>query len=525
MHEILAIVGGQLRMGGRNRGVYLLRSVGVAMGGVIVAWFVLEDIGRRSLGGPAFGAQPGESFFRFANLQLLVLLVLGGRLGATTLSREREANTLPLILASGTAPRRIVLGLALGRWLPLLVGLAAGLPLALLLLQLGGITLRAALLAYLVTFAAFTLSLAVGSFYSSIARRTRTSILATSLTVVTFCLILPLLSWGIGAAGPLRSGLLWLSPFSTLAEVSSTPPEEALVLGHVATWLLGGVALVLLGAVLAHRSLGQGEVSSTTAALDRPPIEDYGRWPIWTVERARARTRSRKVVLGLSGLALVAGLGLAFVEDEGGLVLLALVGIGSLIVAWFSALFHATKGFTEERRTGAIHALAAAPVKGGMVMRSKALGVLTRLLPYALLHLGLCIVIPVAGFLLGADVGFIVLISVLFTLPASWLHIVMVTYLGLYFSLKSASEGRAVAYTLLMAIAMWFLMACVGSAMSIFGVLVPLVGAVVTALVVESQFDFILERVEDGRPRGAVTRRPGAPGPFAGATGGGPAGA
>lgn len=111
---------------------------GILLAGAVLAWGGLLLSGVRA----ADLAEASRGVYRvFFMAQLLLATFLGAASFARALAREKERRTLDLLLLCPLSGFGILLGKSLGQLLEMLVVLAAGLPVLIFLLPLGGMTL------------------------------------------------------------------------------------------------------------------------------------------------------------------------------------------------------------------------------------------------------------------------------------------------------------------------------------------------------------------------------------------------
>ncbi len=94
--------------------------------------------------------------------QLLLVAVITPAYAASTISEEKDRQTLPLLLATQLTDREIVWGKAVGRALFVLSAVLAGVPVLMLTLFFGDVTLQFLASGYALTFGTAILSAAIG---------------------------------------------------------------------------------------------------------------------------------------------------------------------------------------------------------------------------------------------------------------------------------------------------------------------------------------------------------------------------
>ncbi|MBI3097338.1 MAG: hypothetical protein HYY93_03700, partial [Planctomycetes bacterium] len=108
-----------------------------------------------------------DVFLWFGGIQLFLVSVLGPGFVAPVLAEERQKGTLGLILLSRLAPSEIVLGKFIAHGSLPLLGVAAGLPILLLITTLGGVSPAEVAAVYSVLIASALLAAAIGCWASA----------------------------------------------------------------------------------------------------------------------------------------------------------------------------------------------------------------------------------------------------------------------------------------------------------------------------------------------------------------------
>jgi ABC-type transport system involved in multi-copper enzyme maturation permease subunit len=180
-------------------------------------WMRTETLGEAARFGPLL-------FLILTYVELALFLFFSALSAASAISQEKDRRTFILLLITDLRNDEIVLGKLLGSLLPILLLLAATIPLLMLLILLGGIDPRQVWQAILIVAAT---SLAAGSLGGLVALwrdRTFQSLALTVLLLVLYmCLVqglgvLPALTSRFTAAD-VRSWQEWLNPFLALGTV------------------------------------------------------------------------------------------------------------------------------------------------------------------------------------------------------------------------------------------------------------------------------------------------------------------
>lgn len=230
------------------RAVYVFGLFGLACTAFLVVlgnqW--IENVGDM--------ARFGAILFQFlAPLQLALALFFSALLAASAVAQEKDRRTLVLLLLTNLSNCELVLGKLLASLLNVLVLLAAALPLFVLSVLFGGISVEQIARVFAVTLAGV---LVCGSLGSTVALWREKTFQALAMTALV--LVLWLAVWEIVAAGALGSDWLGLpcrtwavafSPWQAILEAARPAPEASL------GWLGHSVNLFLLVAVLISAAL------------------------------------------------------------------------------------------------------------------------------------------------------------------------------------------------------------------------------------------------------------------------------
>jgi ABC-type transport system involved in cytochrome c biogenesis permease component len=285
----LPIVGRELRVAARHRGLYRTRFGAAAVAILIFGWALLT----------ASSVTPGRLaqniFFTNAVLAFIYCLLAGAINTADCISEEKRDGTLGLLFLTDLKGYDVVLGKLAATSIGSVYGLVAIFPVMAVPLLLGGVDWgqvgRMALLLLNTLF----FSLAAGVFASTVSRDDRRAAGSAVLLVGSVTGGLPLLGWCYleyikKASGDPPLGWLLPSPaFAMNAEMThNTAPVPAefwwsLLTTHSIGWLLLGLASLVLPRIW----------------QDRPSTvrRDYWRerWQQWaygnSTERSRFRTR------------------------------------------------------------------------------------------------------------------------------------------------------------------------------------------------------------------------------------------
>ncbi len=125
-----------------------------------------------------------ELYTFVSSIEFLLLLLIMPALTASSISGERERQTLELMLTTTMAPRDMVLGKLASSLVTMLVLAVSALPLQALVFIYGGITLRDIGMLFLCQGIVALLTGGIGMFYSAMARRSTVATVCTYVTVM-----------------------------------------------------------------------------------------------------------------------------------------------------------------------------------------------------------------------------------------------------------------------------------------------------------------------------------------------------
>lgn len=181
-------------------------------------------------------------FYISGKVQLVLLLFFAALSAAAAVAQEKDRRTFLLLLLSDLSSFEIVAGKLFGSLLPILVFLAAVLPLLMMLTFLGGIAPFQVIQTVLVLAAT---TLAAGATGTLVALWRDKTFPALALTVLLLVLYL-VLAFGLPLSEEVRS---CVNPFDALESVQQPPGQDGLPLAAAYAYavLMSGVALLLLG--------------------------------------------------------------------------------------------------------------------------------------------------------------------------------------------------------------------------------------------------------------------------------------
>lgn len=308
---ILPVLKRELVALARRGGEHASRSVFAAVMlvdvlGTFTAWYYweAEQVTSRLM---ALIAE--RSFFIALALHGIVLIAVMGQ-AARCIAVEKDRRTLDFLLATRLSSAEIIVGKLAAHMLVFLVTLSAGLPIMLLLNQLGGVDGWLMLMAYggIVSTGFFLAALSI--WFSATAPDSRRALARAFLCSVAWfsgpffaTFLLPRL--GVRLPDWLRAANAWLlasSPASLLMKLPSLVAGKGLI--DSVAWMCGlqalGAALCLIAAIVllrpVHRAAASGEAAGALRQLvrtswrlrPRPPVGDD---PIFWRERYTNRSR------------------------------------------------------------------------------------------------------------------------------------------------------------------------------------------------------------------------------------------
>lgn len=170
----------------------------------------------------------------FAFGQLALLLLLSPSVTAPLITEEKEKERFGMLFASLLTPWDILMGKWFSSFFVLLLVLASGIPLLLLTLALGGVSLVEIVQVYLIFVLTITEFGFLGLLFSCLKRRTYNSLMSSYAWMLVLVALTWLPSYLLGNIPVLATCftlLRSLSPFSAMMDVIS--PEYLLVLGRL----------------------------------------------------------------------------------------------------------------------------------------------------------------------------------------------------------------------------------------------------------------------------------------------------
>jgi hypothetical protein len=195
----------------RQRRYYVLRLVyGLLL--LLLVWIGYE---RMRLTRPVtrladVAAFAADTFYAFAVVQLITLLLLVPAVYGGAIADEKQRKSLHYLMASQLSGVEIILDKVLGRSSHLVVFVAIGLPVVSLLGLFGGISAASVIVAYVGTFSTAAFAIAMTVLISTLARRVRDAIVTSYLLMLGW-LFLPSLLLAFGPTF-FRATYAWIRP-------------------------------------------------------------------------------------------------------------------------------------------------------------------------------------------------------------------------------------------------------------------------------------------------------------------------
>lgn len=244
MHGIWALLTRSLRLDARDRWSHGIRGLALILG-----YYALWNAQQHSRW---FGA-PGLRFFLFVVMANAWLILLAGiSYFSATITEEKEENTLGLILMTGLSPLGLLLGKAGGRMVQAALLVLLQLPLAMLAITLGGITLAKVLAAMtaLIALLFFVGNLAL--LCSVLCRTTRSAALAMIVCSVLYGVaawFVEVMRWYYARAGGgsrFWSSLCELHVFRRIVFLFESSAQPAMISACEIVFFAGGTICFLL---------------------------------------------------------------------------------------------------------------------------------------------------------------------------------------------------------------------------------------------------------------------------------------
>lgn len=242
-----------------------------------------------------FGA-PGLNFFRsMAYLNLIFMTLMGIGFFSTTITEEKEEDTLGLMLMAGISPLSLLLGKSVGRLVGALLLIAIQYPFTLLAITLGGVTQHQIQSAYLAMFAYLAFLSGVGLLCSTLSRQNRTAsirmtyILAAYILVPSLCLNLLTTTGWLRSYTAILNSITESCVFLQMNTIMTTGFDAQLLahplvlsnvaigaLGYLLSWALFGSAVKDLSSEPISRGLtASSSNSSSLFSAGRPKVNPF----------------------------------------------------------------------------------------------------------------------------------------------------------------------------------------------------------------------------------------------------------
>jgi ABC-type transport system involved in multi-copper enzyme maturation permease subunit len=287
---VLALVGRSLRVDARSWSTHAAR-VGLVMGVYVSLCTVLWN-------SFLFGAPGLRFFYGIGYLNLTFASLLGFGFFSTSITEEKEEDTLGLMLMAGISSLGILIGKSGGRLFQALLLVAVQYPFTLLAVTMGGVTatqvsaMYAGLAGYVIFLSGF------GLLCSTLAPRSRTASSAMTIGLAAYILIPALLLWSmrmlvggpVGGQGLAPTG--WLSVVNRIIEFSVFQQMGSILTTGFgeSIWSWQAISNAVTGVIcfgLSWGLFGIGSRQVTTESTSRGLVSRAkGRMPMFSPGRA-----------------------------------------------------------------------------------------------------------------------------------------------------------------------------------------------------------------------------------------------
>jgi len=459
----LPIIERELRARARRQATYWAR---VAVGG-FGALLCLMQLSF----GSAFAGTAAVGQYAFLGLVTAAFLLCCGAclLTADTISSERREGTLGLLFLTRVRGNDVLLGKLGAAGMTGLCAVIVFLPVLMIPVLSGGVTGGEAFRKGLVLLNTLFVGLTCG-LLASAEGETRLGALRRAVVLMTCILFVPAPFYLIrGDLSPLSHLVAAFSPFTSLLAASDakyrvSPAQywEALILLHLLGWGLLWQASVVLRRSL-REPLAAPEVSDmTTAQQDASPVTRWRLKPFtkqtkpidWLVTRQPGLSLAvwAGVAIGVSYWLIIPFAarfltsGLGFQALLGPISLVAQAAKGGLF-AWVASRF-----FIEARRTGELELLVTTPL-GAAALVSAQWEMLRRLFRWPIIVLLVPIVLQVFSILAIRSGGMPGTWKVHYAISTvlaginTWIGIVALCWVGMWFGLRARSQSSAIVWT------------------------------------------------------------------------------
>ncbi|MDB5344137.1 MAG: hypothetical protein JWP89_2514 [Schlesneria sp.] len=205
-HGVLALVGRSLRVDSRSVQSHLARL------GLMAAIYVALCVAQWN--STSFGAPGLRFFYGIGYLNLTFMTLLGLSFFSTSISEEKEEDTLGLMLMAGISPLGTLIGKSGGRLAQALLLIAVQYPFTLLAVTMGGVTQAQVSAVYLGLAAYLVLLAGFGLLCSTIGSNNRSAATCMTIGLLAYVLI-PRLAASLfifltrnGAVGAIQAGAI-----------------------------------------------------------------------------------------------------------------------------------------------------------------------------------------------------------------------------------------------------------------------------------------------------------------------------
>ncbi|WP_417738575.1 hypothetical protein [Rosistilla oblonga] len=402
----------------------------------------------------------GWMFALLVPLQLIIVTFQAAIGSASNIAQEKDRRTLILLLLSRLTGFELVVGKLAASLIPVVQSLAAGVPLFLAIVCLGGVSLSQFAGAYGVTCATALLAASIGVVIALWREKTFQTIAVTLLAIALW-----VAAWEVAASGSIPMVPEWLPAYaspvqalqSAIAPIGLRPTAIPVTLGFGVFTLAISAAITALGVwkIRVWNPSREVRVQASDATEEAAEEKEASLASTWKVREARAVWNNpilwrevctwaygRKVLvirfaylllvaLAAAALAQVLAGGLSISELPPGTLPLAAIGVISLAIV--NAL--AVNSVTSERDGLALDLLLATDIEPKEFLFGKILGVLFVAKEMVVLPLVLAGYVWYSGGLSGQNF--------VFTMIATAVLYLFVIVLGIHCGLNYANSRTA----------------------------------------------------------------------------------
>ena len=377
-----------LKLDVRDRLAHLLRLlfVGLLLLSVTVAWLTSLSVGA-----------PGLYLFKaICFLNVMLILLAGASFFATTVTEEKEANSLALLKLANMGPLSILLGKFASRLIGATMLLLVQFPFTLLAITLGGCTVGQVIAAYVALIAFLFLVATIALICSVRSSTSGTAAAVTGLLVLLILLVPTIVASVVSTAPQPTTGIMKVveqagefvgevSIFQRLSTINSTGFAESPFSRQVLTHLGASFLFFLFAWLIFEPSTrnASGPIRQTGVLSSTNPLRIFGvgrSWNqpfVWKDFYFVTGGKTFFIVKFVSfGLMSVGILWFAGRIDGGGTIAIIMISIVALEAAIYSA-----RVFFDEVRWNSLASITLTPHSTRSIAGGKVLGCALGLIP------------------------------------------------------------------------------------------------------------------------------------------------